>query len=136
MRDPLLKYPAYTKALEFYDNVAKDTDLLMKDTRGREIARQLIRAAGSISANFEEGYGRATTGEFVRSLRIAMGEARETKGWYRRSKRFLPKDLILTRMQEADEVIALLISTVKKIEERGKGDPSFSPLSSLLPPRR
>jgi four helix bundle protein len=110
--DPLLRYPAYVKALEVFDLVMDDTDLLMHDVRGQVIMRQKIRSAGSISANFEEGYGQGTTSEFVHSLRIANGEARETKGWYRRAKHFLSKDLIDQRMQKTDEIIALTSSMI------------------------
>ena len=68
----------------------EDTDLLIRDLRGEIVAKQMVRSSGSISANFEEGYGQGTTPEFIHALRIANGEARATKGWYRRSKRFLP----------------------------------------------
>ena len=89
--DPLLTYPLYLKGLELFDNVVKETDLLMHDVRGREMARQIVRSAGSISANFEEGYGRGSTKDFGYHLRISRGKARETKGWYLRAKNFLPK---------------------------------------------
>ncbi len=36
--DPLASYPAYVKALEYYDRVADDTDLMMKEPRARTIA--------------------------------------------------------------------------------------------------
>ena len=121
MEDPLSKYPAYVKASEFFDKVMADTELLLPDIRGREIAKQIIRSAGSVCANFEEGYGRGTTNEFMHHLRISNGEARETKGWYRRSKRFLKEDLINTRMKETDEVIALISSTIKGLKRRDKG---------------
>lgn len=119
--DPLASYPAYVKAMEFYEHADEDTDRLMGDPRGRVIAAQLIEAAGSICANFEEGYGRGTTAEFVHRLRIATGEAREARGWYYRSRRFLPQDLVTRRAAEADEVIALLASTISGLEGRGKG---------------
>jgi four helix bundle protein len=117
--DPLASYPAYVKAMEFYALVANDTDLLMGDPRGRSIACQLIEAAGSVGANFEEGYGRGTSAEFAHRLRIAIGEAREVRGWYYRAEKFLPTDLIATRVKEADEVIALLASTLHGIERSG-----------------
>lgn len=110
--DPLLRYPAYVKAIELFDFVMEDTDLLIRDSRGEVIMRQIIRSAGSISANFEEGYGQGTTAEFILSLRIANGEARETKGWYKRAKRFLPNELIERRIQHVDEVIALTSSMI------------------------
>ncbi len=118
INDPLLRYPAYTKALEFYDHVLQDTDLLMGDSRSETIAKQMVRCAGSISANFEEGYGQGTTAEFIHSLRIANGEARETKGWYRRSKRFMPRELIDQRLAEADEIIALTSSMISSLKKR------------------
>lgn len=118
MDDPLLRYPAYVKALELFDCVMDDSDLLMHDPRGEVIMRQIIRSASSISANFEEGYGQGTTPEFIHSLRISNGEARETQGWYRRSKRFLPGELIQKRMQEVDEVIALNSSMIKSLKNK------------------
>lgn len=119
--DPLLRYPAYVKALELFDLVLEDTDLLMHDPRGEVIMRQIIRCAGSISANFEEGYGQGTTAEFIHSLRISNGEARETKGWYRRAKRFLSKELIDQRIHQVDEVIALTSSMIGTLLKRKSG---------------
>ena len=49
---------AYQKACLLYDLVWRDCEVLGKDYRGKEIGRQLIRSAGSIPANIEEGYGR------------------------------------------------------------------------------
>ena len=122
MDDPLLRYPAYVKALEFYDHALEDTDLLIPDPRGEIIAKQMVRSSGSVSANFEEGHGQGTTPEFLHALRIANGEARETKGWCRRSKRFLPQKMIDQRMQEADEVIALLSSMIGSLKKKKMKD--------------
>lgn len=111
--DPLFKYPAYVKALELFDRALEDTDKLLNDIRGREIVKQIIRSVGSISANFEEGYGRGTTKEFIHSLRISNGEARESKGWYWRGRSFFSEELANKRMKEIGEVIALISSMIK-----------------------
>jgi four helix bundle protein len=110
MKDPLENYPLYIKAMELFDKVCGDTDILIKDIRGREIAKQLVRSSGSICANIEEGYGRGSTKEFTHFLRISRGSARETRGWYRRSKFLLEKNTISERIKEIDEIIALLVS--------------------------
>jgi len=113
-----MKYPFYAKALEFYDRMMEDTDRRIPDKRWRVIVKQLVRSAGSISANIEEGYGRGTSPEFAHRLKIARGEAWESSGWYRRAKRFLPAELIADRRQQAGEIIALLTATIRTLESK------------------
>ena len=94
MKDRLGEIIFYRLSLELWDGCWADTDILAKDFRGKEIAKQLIRSVGSISANIEEGYGRGFGKEYPQFLRIARGSARESKGWYTKSKFLLDsKDL-------------------------------------------
>ena len=80
----------YRKALFLYDLVWKDCDKLDTDRRGKSITAQIIRSAGSISANIEEGIGRGIGGkEYSYFLRISIGSARETKGWYWRGSFYI-----------------------------------------------
>lgn len=58
-------------SLEIWDNCWNDSEILMKNIRGIELARQLTRSIGSISANIEEGYGRGFRKEYPKFLRIA-----------------------------------------------------------------
>ena len=82
--------------MELWDECWGDTNILLKDIRGKEIARQLIRSIGSISANIEEGYGRGYGKEYPRFLKIARGSAQESKGWYIKSKFCFLKKLYKT----------------------------------------
>lgn len=68
--------------LFLYDLAWEDCEKLMRDLRGRAVAQQLIRSAGSICANTEEGYGRGYGKDRNCFLRISVGSARETGGWY------------------------------------------------------
>lgn len=43
------------------------------------LTSQLRRAASSVAANIAEGFGRRTTGELIRSLRVANGEVEEVR---------------------------------------------------------
>lgn len=83
-RDPLWQMEAYRLALYLYDLVWEDCQVLMQDPRGRAIAEQLIRSAGSIGANIEEGYGRGLGKQYAQFLSDSLGSARETRGWYYR----------------------------------------------------
>jgi four helix bundle protein len=116
--DGLQNYIVYKKAITLYNNILRDTDNLMNDIRGREIARQLVRSTGSISATIEEGYGRGYKKEFIRYLRLSRGSARETKGWYIRSNQFLNGSTVVNRIKVIDEIIFILTSMITNLENK------------------
>ena len=109
-QDPLWQFQVYPKALLLYDLVWEDCERLIKDPRGRAISQQIIRSAGSIAANIEEGFGRGFGRDFAYFLRVAIGSARETRGWYYRARRLLPADVLSHRYALLDEIIAMLVS--------------------------
>ena len=111
---PLWNSIGYQKALFLYDLVWSDCERLMQDPRGRAIAQQLIRSAGSISANMEEGYGRGFGKDYARFLGYSLGSARETQGWYFRARHLLSEDVVVHRHALVDEIIALLVTTIKQ----------------------
>jgi len=105
------RFEAYPKALYVYELAWDDCTDLMRDERGRAVARQLIRSVGSISANIEEGHGSGVgSKEYLYFLRIAEGSARESKGWYFRARRLLGPAVVEARQALLDEVLALLVT--------------------------
>jgi four helix bundle protein len=118
MKDLMDNYIVHSKSQEFYENVFEDVYELKKDFRGKEISKQLIKSAGSICASIEEGYGRGYPQDFLRYLRISRGSARETKGWYIRSKRLLKAEILDARIKQIDEIIFLLIQMINTLESK------------------
>jgi len=116
--DPVWQFYAYRKALFLYDLVWEDSELLMRDRRGQAIAEQLIDSAGSICANIEEGYGRGYGKDRNYFLRVSVGSARETRGWYYRSRHLLSTAVLEHRTTLASEVIALLITELNQQRQR------------------
>jgi four helix bundle protein len=113
--DPLWESGYYRLAMYLYDLVWTDSVLLKADFRGCEVAHQLIRSAGGICANIEEAYGRGVgTADYIRILRISLGEARETQGWYYRARHILTSDLLDRRINVLSQVIAMLVSTISR----------------------
>ena len=113
--DPLWKSAYYRLAMYLYDLMWIDVELINKDFRGREIVHQLVRSAGSVCANMEEAYRRGIgTADYVRIMRISLGELGETQGWYFRARHILGSELLEKRIKVIQQTIAL---TVKVIDQ-------------------
>jgi len=113
------RFDAYPRALYLYELAWDGCEALVRDERGRAVARQLIRSVGSISANIEEGYGRGVGGkDYLYFLRIAEGSAREAKGWYFRARRLLGPAVVEARQALLDEILALLVTEKRRHRSR------------------
>jgi len=106
------KFYGYRKALFFYDLCWQDCEQLLKHPLGRAVAEQLIRSAGSIAANIEEGHGRGYGKDRNRFLGFSLGSARESKGWYYRTKNLLRPEVLAHRLSLISEVIALIVTEI------------------------
>jgi four helix bundle protein len=78
--DRLESFGIYQLARQLFEEFWADSEVLGRDYRGRELAKQQVRSPDSVCANIEEGYGRGFGKELPHHLRIARGEARESKG--------------------------------------------------------
>jgi four helix bundle protein len=112
--ETLWNFIGYQKALFLYDICWMDCEKFIKHPLGKPVAHQLIRSVGSISANIEEGQGRGFSKDRDYFLRIALGSARESKGWYYRAKALLDENVLAHRLELLGEVIALLVTEVNK----------------------
>jgi four helix bundle protein len=107
--DPLWGFHVYPKTVLLADLVWEDTGRMMKDARGRAIAGQLVRSVGSICANLEEGHGRGFGKENAYFQRVALGSARESRGWYYRGRHLLDAQVSQHSIKLLDEIIAALV---------------------------
>lgn len=77
---------------------------------GRHIGGQLVRAATSAGANYEEGRGAESRADFVHKLAITWKEMRESRFWLRLVHRaqLIDSPQLGGLLQEADELCAIL----------------------------
>ncbi len=108
----------YNLALEVWDECWNDCDILLKDIRGREVTKQLIRSVGSISANIEEGYRRGRGKEYPQFLRYARGSANESLGWYKKSKFLLNPEVINDRIEKLNAISAMITKTLETLSKK------------------
>ena len=79
-KDPK-KLILWQKADELFHMVCRDTKAWPDQRVAKAIVFQLLNAAGSISANIAEGYGRGSPKEFEQFLRFSRGSLAETDSW-------------------------------------------------------
>jgi four helix bundle protein len=118
--DSLESFGIYRLARQLFDDFWDDSEILMKDPRGRELAKQQIRSLDSVCANMEEGFGRGFGKELPQHLKISRGEARESRGRYERCNRLLAPDLIAKRVAALSQIIGGLTKTIQTIEARAR----------------
>jgi four helix bundle protein len=96
--------------------VLKVVRALSRDTASQVVARQIACSGTSVGANVEEAQGSHSKAEFVRRMNIARSEALETRYWLRLivAGGLLPKRRLEPLLQEADEVVRILVAIVKK----------------------
>jgi four helix bundle protein len=116
--DRLESFGIYKIACQLFDDFWTDSEIVGKDYRGRELVKQQTRSLDSVCANIEEGYGRGFNKEMPQHLKIARGEARESKGRYRRMKFLLSPEIIAKRITALDQIIGGLTNTIISIENK------------------
>ena len=112
-RDPIWKRADYRLATYAGDVAWADASLLVKHPATISTADQLFRAVGSIGAHIAEGYSRGSGADRIRYYEYALGEAREAREWYWKSRGVLGDELVATRMGVIEQVIRLLLTVIK-----------------------
>jgi len=116
--DALWKVTAYRYGLFASDLGWFDVTRLIKDKRTTEIADQLYRSLGSISANLAEGYSRGTGKDRARFYENSLGSARESRDWYFKGRHVLGNEVFQHCSKFLTEIIHLLLTMVP--QQRGR----------------
>jgi four helix bundle protein len=122
--DPLWQRQDYRLALYAGDLGWEDVRRLGAVRATADIADQLGRALGSITANIAEGYSRASGSDRARFYEYALGSARESRDWYHKGRHVLGAATVRRRMKVLTSVVRLLTYAIPR--ERG---------TSLVTPR-
>lgn len=84
------------------------------------LSRQIIRAGTSIGANLEEAAAGCSKADFIVKCNISLKEARETLFWLKllEATGIVRAEKLSSIKQEADELVAILTTIVKKSRAR------------------
>gem|GEM_PF-79820 len=98
---------------------------------GKHIARQLIRCSTSNGANYEEARSAESIADFVHKIGVAAKEVRETTWWLRiiDRKRLAPGEEVSRWIDEARQLLAILIASARTARERANRERTPVPLA-------
>ena len=137
--DPLWRMQVYRLAVFAGDLAWPDVTKLFQDKRTLDLAGQLYRAIGSVSANIAEGYSHRSHKDQARFYEYALGSARESRDWYYKARHILTAAVALHRMKLLTEIIRLLLTIIPaergyKISEERESYNTFDPTFLDNPP--
>jgi four helix bundle protein len=109
------------RLLDFAAAVIAFVGELPKNPVGNHIANQLLRAATSPGANYEEACGAESRRDFCHKLGIVLKELKETRYWLRLSER-IPETRSSPKLKEllneAEELIAIFGKSISTARAR------------------
>jgi len=109
---------AWQRGMELAERLYSETSEL-PDSERFGLVSQLRRAAVSVPSNIAEGYGRGTTAEFLRFLRVARGSVFEIQTQIELARRLgltNPHASVVDLIAETDRVLQGLIRSLEDKE--------------------
>lgn len=107
-QDPLWNLDVYRLGFFIADITWDDTEILFKNPITRNASDQIRRSLDSISANIAEGYSRSTGKDRARYFEYALGEAREARDRYFKTRRVLKQEVVLYRIKILTQIVKIL----------------------------
>lgn len=96
------------------------TEDLPKTRPAEIIARQIIRSATSIGANYRAACRAKSTPDLLNKLKIVEEESDETVYWLEllQESHSAPETVIAPLLKETDEITAMTVASIKTIRSR------------------
>lgn len=95
--------------MTFHIEIIKLCEHFPKNAAGYETAKQLIRAAGSVGANYRAACRGKSKADFIYKIEVVLEEADESLYWLEVTKKtgFIKTDNIDTLIKEANELVSI-----------------------------
>jgi four helix bundle protein len=93
---------------------------LPKTTEAQVIGKQVLRSGTSVGAHYREGARARSTKEFISKLEVGIQELNETIYWLEllAESGIVKENLLINLLDEANQIISILIASVKTAKNR------------------
>jgi four helix bundle protein len=110
------------RLLNFAALIIKLVMKLGKTFVGRHIGNQLLHAATSTGANYEEACGAESRADFVHKMQVVLKELRESLFWLKLIDRakLLADEILHLALSEADELVKIIAKSIITAKGRPK----------------
>lgn len=105
---------------KFHVDVIRFCEVLPRSAAGFEVAKQLIRSAGSVGANYRATLRAKSKADFIYKIEIILEEADESLYWLEIIKEskmhgtaMIDNAVVDTLIKEANELTAIFVSSAK-----------------------
>lgn len=111
---------------KFHIDIIKLCEQLPRSAAGFETARQIIRSAGSVGANYRATKRAKSKADFIYKIEVVLEEADETHYWLQviYEAGFVGNDEIKRLLIEANELTAIFAATDKTAKARKQNQKS------------
>lgn len=118
--EPTAKRDIVERTKAFALRVIRLYAALPKHTLAQTLGKQLLRSGTSVGAQCREGRRARSNAEFITKLEIALQELDETGYWLELlvEANVLPERRLKLLQQEANELIAILVTSVRRVKTR------------------
>jgi four helix bundle protein len=110
------KFQIESRLINFAVGIIALTKTLENDISGQYFGHQLLRSGGSPALHYGEALGAESTKDFIHKLSIGVKELRESYNnlrIIRNAKLSKQADLLDSLISECNELISILVATIK-----------------------
>ena len=110
-----------TRTKRFTLRVIRLYGALPKSAEAQVLGKQMLRSGTSVGAHYREGVRARSTAEFISKLEGGMQELEETSYWFELilESGIVTENKMEDLMNEANELMAILTTIVKKTKRQG-----------------
>ncbi len=104
------------RLVDYAVRIIKLSEALPETKAGKHVSTQILRSGTSPAPNYGEAQSAESKADFVHKLKVALKELRETEIWLKiiaKAKMVRSRSLIVPLLQETDELIAILFTSVE-----------------------
>src|SRR5438874_13640764 len=107
------KFDLQNRTMQFHVDVIKLCGHFPKNAAGFETAKQLIRSAGSVGANYRAACRAKSKADFIYKIEVVLEEADESLYWLQTSKsaELIQGDQLEALIKEANELVSIFNAT-------------------------